>query len=176
MTSAPNGLRKKDHYDFAFCQMPDEFVSKLGSVKHVQKDRLGDDRTASDERTYVALGYRNSQNKKVDVEGKIIRPTPGSYTGVVRPDLDLAKKLGISGRDHFFLKADKYSKDEKGTKVNTANPLGFSGGALIDMGCIARDLNKLPNGWLAGVLIEAPTSIIAVKIGVILHKIHETYG
>jgi hypothetical protein len=101
------------------------------------------------------------------------------YSASVKPNDQLARKLGISGQDHFFLDFDsKHSRDADGKIVNSISPVGASGGPLIDMGCIANPENLAPDrqlaGRLAGILIEHKDSdkaIVAVKIGLVLSRL-----
>jgi hypothetical protein len=73
-------------------------------------------------------------------------------------DDKFAKKLGISGDDHLFVKYEKLSKLESGEIVTSFHPQGMSGGALIDLGNIAKLIVRgdpsNSNFRVAGILIE----------------------
>jgi|GEM_PF-1853064 hypothetical protein len=178
-TSKPGNDRKKDHYDFAFWKLNQDIIDQLGEVQYIQDFQIADDRTLATGRRYLALGYPYSKNKKRDVSKHSLgRPMVQPYSCEVRESPKLAKRLGTTRGDHFFLGFEKYSKDEKGNRVSSINPHGMSGGALIDMGMIGDPNNlsadKVVDGRLAGVLIEVPegeNAIVAVKIGSVLRAI-----
>jgi hypothetical protein len=89
----------------------------------------------------------------------------------------LAKRLGVSGAEHFFIVHDKRVLTFSGQKKNAVKPQGASGGVLIDLGPF--DPEKLrPDapcvGLLAGLLIEhhsVARRIVAVRIQIVLEQI-----
>ena len=92
----------------------------------------------------------------------------------------LAKKLGVTGEDHLFLRYNKYSLDTSGRKMDSINPEGFSGGALLDLGDFSSPtiLIRTPgaSARLSGMLIERHrhhNAIVAVKIGLIVQAIRD---
>ncbi|MGH7934896.1 MAG: hypothetical protein ACREQN_17280 [Candidatus Binataceae bacterium] len=179
-TKKPGNDRQKDHYDFAVWKMPDEFTARLGNVGYVPSEQLAvEDRLIATHHNYVALGYPNSRNRKLDYLNKRVLPVAWKYSSTVKPNTALAGTLGISGQDHLFLGFDsQHSKDSDGHVVNSVRVRGASGGALIDMGVIGSPHNLKPgakcDGRLVGILIEQPPShkaIVAVKIALILRRI-----
>jgi hypothetical protein len=179
ITQKPRNDRNNDRYDFAVWRMPETVIDALGNVTYYTDREIGDDRSSPTGRIYLMLGYPNSKNKKVDVQGKGIKPTYSKYTGIVKANPELTEKLGISGEDHLFLGFDeKHSKDSEGKIVNSINAHGLSGGALIDLGSLAApdnfDAARNARGRLAGILIEHQSddkAIVAVKMGVILGRL-----
>lgn len=90
--------RQNDHYDFAIWQMPDGFISRLGNVGYVPGTQLvANDRTITVRHNYVALGYPNSKNKRIDYVNKRVLPVAWKYSSMVKTDAALARTLGISG-------------------------------------------------------------------------------
>ncbi len=178
-TKKPEGGRDNDHYDFAWLQLGDQFIGQMGNVCFAEEKQLSSYNGQTEGRLYLALGYPNTKNKQIDTQGKSVTPHYMKYASTVKPNETLCKKLGVSGKDHLFLNYNpKYSKDELGKIVNSIAPRGISGGALIDMGNIARPDSYVPNaswkGQIAGMLIENHRdykAMLAVKIGVIVEQI-----
>jgi hypothetical protein len=179
ITQKPGNDRNNDRYDFAVWKISQTVIDGLGDIKYFTDHEIGDKRTSAVGRIYMMLGYPNSKNKKVDAQGKSVKPTYSKYTGTVKANLELTKKLNISGDDHVFLDFDnKHSKDSEGNVVNSINPRGLSGGALIDLGSLATpdnfDVASNARVRLAGILIEHQSDdkvIVAVKIGLILLRL-----
>ena len=179
-TKKPANDRQKDHYDFAVWKMPDDFTARLGNVAYIPSTQLvAEDRMITAHHNYVALGYPNSRNKKLDYPNKGVLPVAWKYSSMAKPNAELAGTLGISGQDHLFLDFDRqHSKDADGHVVNSVRVRGAGGGALIDMGVIAR-ADNLERGTkcdsrLAGILIEQPPShkaIVALKIALVFRRI-----
>jgi hypothetical protein len=179
VTSKPDNDRKKDPYDFAVWKLPQDVVTALGDVRYFEQAEIADNRILPAGRNYLALGYPNSKNKKLNIWNKTVELVAWKYSALVKPNQQLAQKLGISGRDHLFLDFDsRHSKDAAGKIINSVKPRGASGGPLIDMGFIAKPENLAPDrqltGHLAGILIEnqdRDKAIVAVKIGLVLSRV-----
>jgi hypothetical protein len=181
MTTPPAKGRRFDKFDFAVVALDQAFVHDLGDKRHISDDALhaGDWDTSG--RMYVAVGYPNSRNdKNIDHRKRQIRPAPFSYGATVVSDEAFAKKLGVSGRDHLFLKYDKRSRDVDGVVVNSIDPHGMSGGALIDMGkasAAALAANTTPSVFrLVGLLIEyhrTDRTMVAVRIDTVVGAIDD---
>jgi len=178
-TEKPEGDRKKDHYDFAWLKINDEFIKKIGDVSFVEETQLISDNGSTEGKLYLALGYPNSQNKKINTHKASLTPKYIKYSSTIKPNDALCQKLGVSGEEHLFLGYDStYSKDNNGHKVNSFAPKGISGGALVDMGKISDPKSYIPqtpcNGKIAGMLVENHKefkAMSAVKINVVLDQI-----
>jgi hypothetical protein len=178
-TEKPGDDRNKDHYDFAYLLLKDGLLKKLGNIDFFNETAISENREDTTGRLYLALGYPVSKNKKSDPSAKMVQPHYLKYSSTIKTNTVLCQKLGISGKDHLFLGHDsKYSRDSEGTIVNTIAPKGISGGALVDMGNIARPEQLKDNiackGRLAGLLIEnhkEHKSTVAVKISLIIEAI-----
>jgi len=176
-TQKPDNDRQKDAYDFAVCKIPLKMISELGDVQYIKETWLADDRTIAAGRSYLALGYPCSKNRKLDARAHSVKPTTWKYTSIVKKDHELAEVLGVSGNEHFFLTYDrKHSKDAEGRIVNPVDAHGLSGGPLIDMGHVAANLDpqKKREGRLAGLLIECRPihkAIVSVKVGLVLRTV-----
>jgi hypothetical protein len=160
--------------------VPEDFVNALGNVKYIRATELVDDRTVPAGRNYLAMGYPCSKNKKsVYVAKKTIVPTTWKYSSTVKNDPKLAKELGVSGADHFFLEYNrKHSRNANGEIVNSIAAQGLSSGPLMDLGYVGASENlqagKKCEARLAGILIECPDdyeAIVAVKIGLVLRRV-----
>lgn len=181
-TRKPEGGRSNDRYDFAWTKLPKEFLAKLGKVEFIYEKDLAVNRANTNGRLYLALGYPNSKNKKVDNRKKSVTPKYLKYSSIVKPNTALCQKLGISGNEHLFLDFDsKHSKNSDGLIVNSIEPRGISGGVLIDMGSISKPGQLVAGnpckGKLAGMLIENHKdhkAMLAVKIGVVINHMKKT--
>ena len=175
-TTKKDDDRNKDHYDFAWLKLPASFIEKQVKVNPIIIEQLSLNDIEVAGRQFVALGYPNSKNKKVDNFNKSISPSYWKYSSTIKNDDKLCKKLEITGKDHYFLDFNsKYSKDNKGFRINTLNPRGMSGGPIIDMGKIASPESYNPEhvskGHLAGILIENHKDykiMSSVKISVVV--------
>jgi hypothetical protein len=145
-------------------------------VKFIQSQELSTDQGSLSGNPYVTLGFPCSKNKKNNRPKRQVRPSIWSYGATALQDLALAKKLKVSGDDHIFLGFDPdKSKEVTGAIVNSLEPVGMSGGALVNLGCIAHPDNlakeKQSPGRFAGVLIEVrrrEKRIVAVKVDLLL--------
>jgi hypothetical protein len=160
ITQADN--RADDRYDFAFAVIPEPMAAKLGDVTYISDREISSMPAQTTGRVYAALGYPNSKNRKIDHTKKHITTVIWPYAAAVLSDLNataLAKSLKIGGDEHVFVKFDeKHSRDLRTEKiVNSLDPKGISGGALIDLGNLA-DLDRFAEpgtgGRLVGLLIE----------------------
>lgn len=169
-----------DRYDFAVRKISPHTISALGSVKYITEHEISPATSGSDGHVYLALGYPNTRNKRIDSSGKSVRAELWMYSSTAKTNDSLARKLGMTGADHLFIGFDKkHSKDSSGRIINSIKPKGASGGALFDLGYLAHpdNLTKTPEckGLLAGMLIEYHPdhgSIVATRIGAILNKIY----
>ena len=124
----------------------------------------------------MAMGCPHSKNKNIDNVNLHIRAIIWKYSATAVVDAKLAKKLGVTGKEHVFIKFDKkYSQDENGGRVNSVNPRGISGGALFDLGNLADPWTLEPTAErrarLTGILIELPVNrnlMISTRIDPIL--------
>ena len=155
----------------------------LGNVKYITETEICTTQTVTKSHVYTALGYPNSQNKKVDNNNKRVSGVILPYSATALDETDsmaLERKLDITGDDHIYIKFRKYSKNAiTGNKVKSIKPQGISGGALIDLGNIANldNLAKPSNGGcLIGLLIEHDSeykAMVATRMSVILREIKQ---
>ena len=159
-------------------------AAKLGDVTYISDKEICAMPAQTKGHIYAALGYPNSQNKKMDHTKKYITTVIWPYAATVVSDVNataLAKSLKVSGEDHVFVKFDeKRSRDaHTGKIVNSLKPTGISGGALIDLGNLA-DLDRLAEpgtaGRLVGLLIEHRArhkAMVATRMTTIIRAINE---
>ena len=176
-TSKPSGGRDNDHYDFAWLELSPRFLKQAGHLEFITEEFISTGNVGTKNRLFLALGYPNSKNKKINHAKKTVVPRPLKYASTIKDKPRLCKKLGISGAEHLFLDfSSKYSKASDGQMVRSISPKGVSGGALVDMGKIPihDQRNALTKGLLAGLLIENHAEhqvMCAVKIGFIVDQI-----
>jgi hypothetical protein len=175
-TPKPKGIRDLDHSDSAYWQMPDEVVAILGPENFLGPSRLAHNRSPQERRLYTALGYAIERNaREIDHERRAISFVPSIHTSNAISEPKLARRLKSKEDQHIFVRFTKYAEDAKGVEMETFNPQGFSGGALIDLGdftsyeIYAGDIKH--RARLAGVIIEYHKdrgALVAVKIGPIV--------
>jgi desulfoferrodoxin (superoxide reductase-like protein) len=179
VTKANN--RDDDRYDFAFAVVPAPMAAKLGSVTYILDNEISDMPAPATGHVYMALGYPNSKNNKIDHTKQHIASVIWPYTATVLSDPDataLAKSLRVGGEDHVFIKFAKRSRDMRtGKIVSSLKPTGISGGALIDLGNLVKlDRFAEPGtgGRLVGLLIEHRAgykAMIATRMTTIIRAI-----
>lgn len=178
-TSKPDGDRNQDHYDFAWQKLSQNYLERLKKVRFIEEADISKNTVATEGRAYVAMGFPNSQNKKVNITEKSITPKFAKFTATGKSKPELFKKLGITGQDHITIDHDKkFSRNPNGTITNSFRPRGMSGGALIDIGRLVTidELRKTEAhpGFLAGILVEKHdgfNSMLSVKIDVVIEEI-----
>jgi hypothetical protein len=178
-TAAPQGDRALDHVDCGFWRMPDDAVRSLGEVKFLDASRLSHNRAPSDRRYYMAMGYARSRNKDaIDPSARTIGNLLSRFSGSLVELPALSAELVGSGAGHTFLRFERHAETEDGSRVNSFDPNGFSGGPLLDLGdftsehAYARD--RTQPAALSGMLIEHKRKhrvMVAVKIGPIVSGI-----
>jgi hypothetical protein len=135
MTTNPHMSRDEDRYDFSLMELSDAMLGDLGEVAYVEETSFQKGRAFRHGHVYVACGYPNSKNKKVNNIEKRIHGKMWTYVSTAAEDEALAQKLKISGEEHVFIPfSAKTSYDTDGKKMNSLNPVGISGWALFDLG------------------------------------------
>jgi hypothetical protein len=183
-TAMPPKGRDADKMDLAFWEIDRAGVDKLGSVSFIETANLSHNRVTTENRLYMAMGYPISRNRRnVDRVKRSIRPSLSKYTGELVKGLTIAKKFGVSGDLHLFLKYQKFSETKTGEKRKTFRPNGLSGGAIVDLGNFGapdRYAGEARNaGYIAGMIIERierPSTVVAIKIRVIVDAISAHYA
>jgi hypothetical protein len=169
-TTAPNGDRARDRLDFCIVELPSKLASDLHDATFIEEGDIASNLIDPHGRGFMALGYPNSRNKKIDHTSRHIRPRVHSYGATVVHDEKFLNKLGLSGEDHILIKYERQSRDPGGEIVNSIKPVGMSGGALLDLGNLAtpRSIAGLAplRFSLSGLLIEfhqPENRIVAVR-------------
>jgi hypothetical protein len=178
-TTKPNNDRNQDHYDFGWQKLSQAYLERLKKVRFIEEADISRNIEATEGKAYVAMGFPNSKNKKVNIAKKSITPKFAKYTATGKSKPELFKKLDITGQDHITIDHDKkYSRNPDGSITNSIRPRGMSGGALIDIGRLVTidELRKteVHPGFLAGILIEKHdefNSMLSVKIDVVIEDI-----
>jgi hypothetical protein len=179
-TPPPGSNRGPDRLDCGFWDIPQDAITALGDVDFIDPARLSPNNAPTDRRYYKAMGYRISRNKNlISTPQKSITPGRSGYCGSGSANPELAQTLGVSGDDHLFVNFDPENiTDEAGKPANIYSPVGFSGGALVDLGDFT-DPTAYSTGstWrpkLSGILIEHRPkykAMVAVRIEVIVEGI-----
>src|SRR5664280_2661426 len=174
MTTLTKEGRETDRYDFAVLWLPTDTVEALGPVKYIEEHEIAEGSIDPIGRGYMAFGFPNTRNDpKINHDNRTLSSEALSYAATVTRNEALAKTLGISGEEHFFISYKKRSRLPDGSIVNSIKPKGMSGGALIDIGRIdVASLEAQQQRFaLAGLLIEHQNEkgpvVVAVRIPVI---------
>lgn len=181
VTKAPASGRLDDKYDFAFMELPQDFIERLGTESFIDANDVSQNRGTLDGRCFMALGYPASRNKAkpISVAGTRVRAKAWAYSNTIHTDTKIFDAVGVSSETHLLLKFGKKSKAFTGETTSSINPQGASGGILADLGRIdpkslAPSAQLTPR--LAGILIEhhaASKAILAVKIQSIIDAIRK---
>lgn len=178
ITVPPRGIRRLDRFDFSVLKLGPELVEQLGKSRYVQEDEFAIPNSALGH-AFMASGYPNVQNKKIDHAKRTIQPAKLNFGSTVIEDAKFARKLKVSGDDHYFIKYDKLARDPVTRAVTKSiEPRGMSGGGLFDLGIFNfASLTKPPKpAGLAGILIEyhpdKKRRMVAVKVGAMIEAIH----
>ncbi|TPG16434.1 hypothetical protein EAH87_14480 [Sphingomonas koreensis] len=142
-TTAPRGNRDLDHYDFAFAPLDADTITALGAVHFLTAAEILPS-VSTQRRLFTALGYPNSQNKRVNVAAKTVPCKLYPYSSVHRLDRKLATKLKLTGQHHLFIDHRDHAADENGQKSLAISPKGMSGGRRRGDGDIPRLLSRFP--------------------------------
>lgn len=179
-TTAPDGDRLKDFYDFAISRIPEDVFSILGAVGFIDESDILDKQVDHVGRTYLAVGFPRSKNRRVNLITKIIKPKRARYYEVWNEAKNLYSKLGLDGCDHIAIKHRRRSFFDNGAEENSFEPKGLSGGPLFDLGNFFNpEFHKLTvtnKPYLAGILIEKHINyhvILSVKIELVLKTIRK---
>lgn len=179
-TPPPGSNRGPDHFDCGFWRIPQDAIAALGDVNFIDMARVSPNNAPTDCRYYKAVGYRISRNKKlISNPKKSITPARSGYCGSGSANPELAQALGMSGADHLFVNFDPENiTDEAGERANIYSPVGFSGGALVDLGDFtdptAYSTGSMWRPALSGMLIEHRpryNAMVAVRIERIVEQI-----
>lgn len=181
VTKAPASGRSDDKYDFAFMELPKDFIERLGVDFFIDANEVAQNRGAPDGRCFMALGYPASRNKAkpISVTGTHVRAKAWAYSATTHTDTKVFDAIGVSPETHLLLKFGKKSKVFTGETTSSINPQGASGGILADLGRVdPQSLAPLTQltPRLAGILIEhhaASKAILAVKIQAIIEAIRK---
>jgi hypothetical protein len=178
ITTPPGGLRRMDRFDFAVLKITPELAEQLAETRYIQESEFMTPTPALG-RAYMALGYPNVRNKNLDHAKRTIKQTKLSVGSTVIEDATLARKLRVSGDDHYFIKYDKRTRDPVTRAITQAiEPTGMSGGGLFDLGFFnLASMSKPPQpAGLAGILIEYHPDknrrMVAVKIEAMIETIN----
>lgn len=180
ITTAPNGVREDDHYDFAWLRVTKEFYDSLGSVGVIHSQDVADEMVDLKGRVYLGLGYPRSKNKKADPTTRLLRPKRACYFSTWQDMPALYAELELTGSDHIAISRKTQSRNETGAIENSIGPRGMSGGPLIDLGgmvsveCISTGITYPAK--LAGLLIahdKKHDAILSVRFEHILNSIRE---
>lgn len=177
ITSAPNGIRSNDRFDFAIMKMDDVLCKELIGINYCNETQCDIDSNKEENEFYTCIGFPNSKNQnKIDNINKIIAPQKLPFTNKYSWNEGLASKLEVSSKSHIMIPYNhKLSKNHLGEKVNSIKLNGMSGGAVVNIGNLAKPLilsgKETPSPRLSGVIIEyhkSHGSIVATRISELL--------
>jgi hypothetical protein len=170
-TVAPSGNRERDHFDFSIIELHPGLVGALGPVRYLLEHELQTQPAAG--RAYMAFGFPNSQNKRIDHLRRKVVAERFSYGGPLFVGQPANGKLSGSVEKHLLrIKYEKQSRSIEGHVVNSIDPVGISGGGFFDLGRIlAVTSAPVDPPKLAGILIERrrkERALVAVAISTVL--------
>lgn len=184
VSKAYNNDRYKDKLDFAILPLSEEMIIKLNDVIFLSESDMLTFDNQNDKSMYLALGFPNTQNKKVDIFNRIVTQNPFVYSSLLNKEAYIFKKIGADQKFNLLLNfSSKQSKDENNNVVNSFSPVGTSGGGLFLIEGMNNPENYRPNspcsGKLVGILIEnhkryhviLATKISVIKTAIKLHAI-----
>lgn len=175
ITNPGSGNRDNDKLDFAILPLSEELTKQLGNVVFINESSMSNDASENKGKLYLALGFPNSKNKKIDNKENKVTQNPFIYSSTLNLNQDIFSKVGATTSQHYLLDfCSKHSKDENNNTVNSIAPIGASGGALFFIEGVNNPDNYRPDaecvGKLTGILIENHKQqkiIMATKISVI---------
>ena len=157
-TVPPDGDRGKDHLDFAFIRLDAMVLEQMAGAEFLGADQISDNSSDPTKRSYLAMGYPISLNKKIRAADLSVLSKAWQYQSIgVQPDAVTLSTLKCNLKHNLFLRIDKKVGNYQGQIVDLGEPRGSSGGALIDLGMPTLESfdPKFPKvGRLAGILIE----------------------
>ena len=179
ITKPSNGNRADDKLDFAILPLSTDIKTQLGDVVFIGASSTSNASPESKGQLYLALGFPNSKNKKVNNTEKKVTQKPFVYSSTLNLDDNIFQEVGATKNLHYLLDfCSKHSKDENNSVVNSISPTGASGGALFFIEGMNNPENYRPNadctGKLVGVLIENHKQqkvIMATKISVVINAL-----
>lgn len=158
-TTAPNGDRGKDKFDFSVLPISDELALALGNAYYIPENEWELQELHEKDRCCLALGFPNSKNKKIDPAKNLVKLEPFVYTSIIKSDPKLFEEINFSSSDHYLLDfCNKHSKDSSGKTTNSICPKGVSGGGLFLIENMSNPESYRPeaecSGKFLGILIE----------------------
>jgi hypothetical protein len=174
-TKAPNADRALDKYDFAASIVKDELTVALGEVGYIPSECITTSRPEIPQGSlYADVGYPNSQNKDIHVSKREAIARLWMHVGAGRSSCE-ALDWATASNAHLFLTFDKYASSADGTRRNSANPRGTSGGPIFHLGNFADPetyrADKPLQPTLDAIVVERSTQarvLIGVRVGAIV--------
>lgn len=172
-TLKTGGTGGSDHVDVAIARLDAPAIEATKNLPFVAMGDQWPDPPAG-QRIYMAMGYRNSQNKAARPGDAWVTPTIWTYKGVGIETPKAAGRQG-GGEFNFAIEYGKKGRREDGELVPNTPPHGVSGGPIFDLGGGAEmDLLGARPAFaprLAGIVIEgSKTALIGTHISV-LHRV-----
>ncbi len=175
ITKINTGNRDDDKLDFSILPLSFGIVEKLGAVTFINESSFLNTDPTNRGKQYLALGFPNSKNKKINNLVNKVSQNPFVYSSTLNTNRKTFNDVGANESQHYLLNfCSKQSKDENNKEVNSVAPKGASGGGLFFIEGMDNLESYRPNaecsGKLAGILIENHKKqkvIITTKISVI---------
>jgi hypothetical protein len=176
-TKAPDGERKKDHYDFAAIEVGLELARQLGDVTYIGPDSISNNRRQPEKKVlYLCVGYPNSKNKDIHATKREINAGLLNHIAPGHLKHDGVGSWAKTTADHLFIDIPKrHAKNVGGQRINAVQPTGISGGAVFYMGDFADYESYSPRSsvrpMLESIIIERYTEarvLVSVLIATIV--------
>jgi hypothetical protein len=177
-TIKKGGARANDHYDFAFLELSDAQCLELNADSFITEDMISHNKANRTGRFYMTFGFPDVMQPQ-NYEYRKFFTQAWAYVGTDEPHSQMFGELGVSGKDHFCIRYQERVRFFDGGEGGAPDPVGASGGVLIDLGKISPDhlhLDAPCRGMVAGLLIEHQRPyqrILAVDIRLVMESINE---
>lgn len=181
VTSPSGGNRNNDKFDIAFMDIDAETLSEIGNVRFLLPNEIDPNDIAKRGHVYLALGYPNSKNKKLDRYKKKVKLKPFIFSST-SVNSSVYTALGISDHSHLLIDFKKNKiKNDMGKRMISPDPFGISGGGLWrlhEFTQINSIVSKERNEKLVGILIEWHRTkgiIMAIRVSCVVEALKHKY-
>ena len=180
-TSPVGGDQANDKFDIAFMEIDTETLKEIGNVRFLLPNEIDPDDIGKRGHVYLALGYPNTRNKKLDRYNKRVKLKPYVYFSTPL-NSSVYTALGVSDHSHLLIDFKKMKvKNDTGERMIAPDPLGISGGGLRrlnDFTQINSYVSKKRNEKLVGILIEWHRTkgiIMAIRVSCVVEALKHKY-
>ena len=134
-TLAPEGNRGLDKFDFSVSPVLNELAAGLADVAYIKSEFISRGRRADRKHAmYTCIGCPNSQNKELHADKREINVRMWMHTSQGRSTYPELAAWAAQTTAHIYVDFHKYAEKLDGSKRNSTNPKGTSGGPVFYLG------------------------------------------